>query len=158
MPSDVRSIDALRNLQGAVTKLGEHWQDNVTQMRQIAYRFQEQIQIERKQYWTSQMQLAERNLQAAREAMLRANLANSDDGVRNTEAEILVAKAKRRVRVCLQKLSACKRIARETDRVVDRFVGELGAMSEMAESGLPNSANRLALWIDALDVYADNNE
>lgn len=158
MTSDVRRIDSLRELHASLVKLSEHWEGNVTQLRQLAHRFRDKIQVERRQYWTSQMQLAERGLQSAHEALARARISlDRADGTRNTEAEIALAKAKKRVRYCLDKIAVCKRVSAEVDRAVDRFIGELGAMTELAESGLPNSANRLSKWIASLDVYADNS-
>ncbi|WP_417744902.1 hypothetical protein [Rosistilla oblonga] len=158
MSSDVKSVDALRNLHAALLQLSDHCDDHVTQLRQLAHRFHEQITVQRRQYWQSQLQLAERRLQMAHEAMARAKISqDAADGTRNTEAEIMLARSKKRVAYCLDKLNVCKRIAAEVDRVVDRFIGELGAMSELSESGLPQSANRLAGWIDALDLYTDNS-
>lgn len=158
MSSDVKSVDALRDLHAAVLRLSENCDDHGTQLRQLAHRFREQITVGRRQYWQSQLQLAERRLQMAHEAMARAKISqNAADGTRNTEAEIMVARCKKRLRYCLDKLSVCKRIGAEVDRMVDRFIGELGALAEMSESGLPNSANRLKAWIDALDIYIDHS-
>ena len=157
MSSDVRDVDALRQLHAAIVQLSESCDDYAVQLRQLAYRFQEQVQTNRRQYWQQQLQLAERKLQAAHESLARARISHdAADGTRNTVAEILVAKANRRVACCVDKLRLCKNLAAETDRVVDRVVGQLGAISELAQSGLPRSADRLAKWIDALDVYTDS--
>lgn len=159
MSSDVRSIDALRDLHAGVVNLGEQWDDCVTQLRQLAHRFQERIRVERRQYWQSQLHLAERKLRMAEETRSRAKITQDPrDGARNTEAEVMVEKCKRRKKLCMEKIVVCRKLAAETDRVVDRFIGELGAMTESAESGLPNSANRLAKWIEALDTYADSSQ
>ena len=159
MSSDVRDVDALRELHAALVQLTQSCDDYSIQLRQLAYRFQEQVQTNRRQYWQQQLQLAERKLQAAHEALARARISNNAaDGTRNTEAEILVAKSKRRVAYCLDKLRLCKFWAAETDRAVDRFIGQLGAISELAQSGLPKASDRLAKWIDALDVYTDSAE
>ncbi|QDV69602.1 hypothetical protein Poly24_33180 [Rosistilla carotiformis] len=158
MSSDVKSVDALRSLHTAVLRLSDECDDHATQLRQLAHRFREQITVERRQYWQSQLQLAERRMQMAHEAMARAKISHDTaDGTRNTEAEIMLARCKKRVGYCLDKLKVCKRIAAEVDRVVDRFIGELGAMTELSENGLPQSANRLAAWIDALDIYTDQS-
>ena len=156
MPSNVQSIDALRRLHGGVIELSESWEEYVAQLRQLAYKFQERIRVERRQYWQTQIRLAERQQRQAEEALARAKITQDPrEGSRNTEAEINLVKARQRVRFCLEKIQLCKKASAEAERVVNRFIGELGTMAEMAETGLPNSAVRLSKWIKSLDEYAE---
>lgn len=157
MSSDVKDIDALRHLHKAIIELSDELGHCTTELRQLAYRFQERITVERRQYWANQLHLGERALQEAHESLARAKISQgSDRQARNTEAEIAVARAKRRVGYCGDQLTRCKRLVAEVDRAVDRFIGQLGSMTDLVESSLPRSANRLAAWIDALDLYADH--
>lgn len=157
MPSGhVESIDALRDLQAALVALGEQWQEAADQLRRLARQIEGFVRDDRRQYWNQQMRLAERQLNAAEEALARTQITDDTRTRRgSTEARIAVQRCKQRVQLCREKQLACRRVALEMDRSIDHFVGELGALAESGGQQLPQAAAWLASRIDDLRRYAE---
>lgn len=156
MQSHVRSIDALRNLRAALLQWAARLNDQTFEIDNEAKRALEWAKVDQPRYWRSEMAIAERRLQEAKDHLASTQATyGGRDRPPATEARKRVANLERRVRFCQQRAGACRRWADEIERAVERLAGALAALQQQSDSGLPSAANQLNQWIAALDRYAD---
>ncbi len=69
--SDVRSIDALRDLQASLLALSERWDGSLQQIKFTMHRVEEHFKHKMPTYWTQQLRLAEQKLTEAQDNLSR---------------------------------------------------------------------------------------
>ena len=156
MQGNVQSIDALRDLRIAVNELALRFGELSFDIRNEAQRALEWTTVEVPRYWRHEFKLAERRLQEAVDnlAAMQATYGGRDKPPA-TEAKKRIAKLRRRVQFCQQRLAVCKSWAAEMERSVGLLVAATSTLQQQSEADLPVAATKLQGWIDSLDRYVD---
>jgi hypothetical protein len=156
MSSDVREIDALRRLRLTLCHSADRLADTRYQLQAAAQRLLADIEQGRFNYWQQQLQLAQRRLAAAQEALSRKQIASADAiAPGSTDARHSVQVAQQRLRLCEARLQTCREAARQMRRALDRFMGQLGPLQSTSEQDLPNAIALLDHWLSMLDRYQE---
>lgn len=156
--SNVRNIDSLEAFHGGLVRLASQWGKTLEEIRMLVQRAEEHFSSERPRYWRHQLQLAERELNEARDnlAQKRAALRPGDRPMA-TEATRRVRRAEQRLRDCQQKQRDCHAWSLEISRQCDAVLGPLADVVEHCEILLPSAAVELRTLIDQLRVYAEQD-
>ncbi len=154
--SDVRSIDALRQLKAACRGLSQDWDGALQQIKFCTTRIEEHFASTLPAYWREQTRAAERRLSESLDNLSRLQ-GNVTDGnaPAMTEAKQRVQLARRRLALCESKSRAAKTIAIEINRVCQELAGPLAQVCGHVEVTLPGAASVLGQWIGHLEAYAD---
>lgn len=155
MQGNVQSIEDLEKLHEAILTLSERFSELAFDLRVEIDRALEWVSSEAPLYWKHQLQTAQRKLQEAQEnlASLQATLGGRDKPPA-TEAKKRVQTLINRVKLCEEKLRACKHAANLLQQESNKFQGCITGLQQQAEGELPHAANRLKSWIEALQEYA----
>ena len=157
--SNVKDIESLETLRVALLKLGKEWEPLVESIRTTLHRADEYFTSDRVGYWRRQIQLAERELNEAKDALSqKRSAARASDRPAATEAAQRVQRAESRLRDCQDKHRQARTIAMAMSRHHDRLLGPLADVSEQCESGLPAAAEELKQLILHLQRYAERGK
>ncbi|TWT78983.1 hypothetical protein CA13_03800 [Planctomycetes bacterium CA13] len=154
--SNVRNIDSLVALHSGVVRFAADMDKTLQEIRSYVHRTQEYFTSTQPAYWRHESELAERELNEARD-----NLANKRAAVRAadrpaaTEAAARVKKAERRVRLCDEKRRAIRSVAAEVSKACDDLFGPLADVGNHSETVLPEAARELSSLIHQLRLYAE---
>jgi hypothetical protein len=154
--SDVRSIDSLRLLRGAVLELAHEWDMSLQQIRFSMHRIEEHFSSAMPSYWKQETRLAEQRLVEAMDNLSRQQ-GNATDGNAPalTEAKQRVQLAKRRLAVCEEKSRSAKRISLQIEQMCKDLSGPLAEVTAHVGLNLPSGAEKLARLIGHLDRYTE---
>ncbi len=154
--SNVRRIDSLEDFHSGLIRLSSEWQKTVEEIRMLVRRAETHFSDELPSYWRQQLQLAERELNKARDNLATKRAAvRPGDRPKATEALQRVRTAEQRLRVCQQKQRDCRTWSLEISRQCDALLGPLADVIEHCEVLLPEAARELRTLIDQLRVYAE---
>ena len=154
--SDVRDIESLEALRVGLLKLGSEWEPVIQSIRATVHRADEYFTNDRIGYWRKQVELAERELNEAKDNLAQKRSAvRASDRPAATEAAQRVHRAEARVRTCRHKHSQSRAIALEMSRRCDELLGPLADVSDHCESLLPVAAEELKGLIEHLRRYAE---
>lgn len=154
--SDVRNIESLEDFRAGLERLSAEWQKTLEEVRAQVHRAEEYFAIDRPAYWRQQLQLAERELNEAKDQLAQKRAATRPgDRPPATEAAQRVQHAERRVRQCMDKQRKCKTWGLEISRQCDSLLGPLADVVEHCELLLPAAAKELRSLIEQLRKYAD---
>lgn len=154
--SDVRSIDALRELQAALLALSERWDGSLQQIKFTMHRIEEHFKHTMPSYWTQQLRLAEQKLTEALDNLSRLRgTAGPDNAPAATEAKQRVNQCRRRLSLCEAKLRAARGVAAKVDGVSDDLSGPIAQGFQHVQVTLPGAARELSQLIEHLDQYHD---
>lgn len=157
--SNVRNIESLEAFHGGLFRIADRWQKTLQEIRLQVQRADEYFSQQQPAYWRRQTQLAERELNDAKEYLAQKRAAvRHTDKVPATEAAVRVRKAEQRLRDCHEKQRLAKKWAVEMNRQCDEVLGPLAEIVEHCESLLPGAARELRVMIDQLRRYADRLE
>jgi hypothetical protein len=154
--SDVRSIDSLRLLRGAVLELAHNWDLALQQIRFSMHRIEGHFASDMPNHWKHETRLAEQRLAEALDNLSRQQ-GNATDGNAPalTEAKQRVQLARRRLVLCEEKLRAAKKISIQIEQMCKDLSGPLAEVTAHVDLNLPGGAEKLARLIGHLDRYAE---
>ncbi|GAA5506108.1 hypothetical protein [Novipirellula caenicola] len=154
--SNVRNIDSLAAMQAGMVRLSDDWSKTVQELRSMVQRAEEYFSQTQPQYWRHQLQLAEREINEAKDdlARKRASL-RPEDRPAASEAVARVQKAERRLRYCEDKRRQLRSWTIEVSKVCDDLRGPLADMNEHCDTLLPQAARELGTLIEQLRIYAE---
>lgn len=154
--SDVRSIDALRELQASLLALAERWDGSLQQIKFTMHRVEEHFKHKMPTYWTQQLRLAEQKVTEAQDNLSRLRgTAGPDHAPAATEAKQRVNLCRRRLSLCEAKLRAARAVAAKVDGVSDDLSGPIAQGFQHVQVTLPGAARELSHLIEVLDQYHD---
>ena len=157
--SNVRSIESLEAFHGGLVRIAEHWEQSLQEIRMMIGRAEEYFAQERPAYWRRQKQLAEQELNEAKELLSqRRSAARPGDRLPASEQVQRVRRAEQRLRDCEDKQRESKRWAIEMAQQCDEVLGPLAHAAEHCEVVLPNAAQELKTLIEQLRVYAERTK
>lgn len=107
-------------------------------------------------YWRHQTQLAERELNEAKDILSQKRAAaRASDRIPATEAAQRVNRAEHRLRECNAKQREAKKWAIEMAQQCNLVLGPLADVAEHCEIQLPTAARELRALVDQLRIYAE---
>ncbi len=140
-------------------RLSSDWQKSLEEVRMLVQRAEEYFATDRPAYWRQQLQLAERELNEARDNLAQKRAAfRPGDRPAATEATRRVQSAEQRLRECQQKHRDCRAWSLEISQQCDSLLGPLADVMEHCEVLLPAAARELRTLIDQLRLYAEQNQ
>lgn len=156
--SDVRNIESLEAFRDGLVRLASEWQATVEEVRMLVQRAEEYFATDRPAYWRRQYQLAERDLNEARDNLAQKKAAiRPGDRPPATEAAKRVQVTEQRLRECQKKQKECSAWSREISRQCDALLGPMADVMQHCEVILPTAARELQSLIDQLHLYAEQN-
>ncbi|TWU21629.1 hypothetical protein Pla52o_38160 [Novipirellula galeiformis] len=154
--SNVRNIDSLAALHSGMLRLAHDWDNTVQELSSFVQRAEEHFSQTQPRYWRRQTQLAERELNEAKDNLARKRASiRIEDRPAASEAVARVQKAERRLRVCEDKTRQLRSWANEVAKACDGLRGPLADVHEHCDTILPQAARELATLIDQLRQYAE---
>lgn len=155
MSSDVRNLDALRNLRVATLQLSDDFRDASMGFRAAVLRTEQWIQDQQPGYWKRQLQQAERELRSAETALHQLeSQVGSATRVSATEAKQRVVRSRTRLDFCRSRVELCRKHSLRLSRLIDALAGPVAELQGRGDSQLPRAAADLQKWIDVLESYS----
>lgn len=153
--AQVTSIDAIREFRAALLQFGGEAEDAVVMLILEARKAIHWLQQDRARYWPEQTRKAQEWVVQARNDLDRCQLHyGSEDAPSCFDQKKRLERAKRRLRLCEDKVKAVKRWTNTIRQELDDFDGELAKMTNWLETDLPRAAASLERMLRALDKYA----
>lgn len=154
--SNVRNIESLEAFHAGLLRLATEWDQTLQEARMMVQRAESYFAQDRPAYWRHQTQLAERELNEARDNLLQKRAAiRPGDRPAATEAAKRVHLAERRLRQCEAQQRQAKTWAIEIAQQCDQLAGPLAGVIEHCEVVLPTAAMELRGLIEQLRLYAE---
>lgn len=152
--ANVKSLDALRELRGAYVQFGGDAKEAVIMLTLEARKAMQWLQVDRARYWPVELRKAQEWVVQARNELDRCQLHyGSEDAPSCFDQKKALEKAKRRLRLCEQKVKAVKKWTLAVRQELDDFDGELAKMTNWLETDLPRGVALLERMVRALDKY-----
>jgi hypothetical protein len=153
--AQVTSIEAIRDFRAALLQFGGEAEDAVIMLTLEARKAIQWLQQDRSRYWPEQTRRAQEWVVQARNELDRCQLHyGSENAPSCFDQKKRLEKAKRRLRLCEEKVKAVKRWINTVRQELDDFDGELAKMNNWLETDLPRAAASLERMLRALDKYA----
>lgn len=153
--ADVTSIDAMRGFRTALLQFGGEAEDAIVMLILEARKAIQWLQQDRARYWPEQTRKAQEWVVQARNELDRCQLHyGSENAPSCFDQKKKLERAKRRLRLCEEKVKAVKRWTNTIRQELDDFDGELAKMRNWLETDLPRAAALLERMVRALDKYA----
>jgi hypothetical protein len=151
----VTSIEAIRDFRAALLQFGGEAEDAVIMLTLEARKAIQWLQQDRSRYWPEQTRRAQEWVVQARNDLDRCQLHyGSEDAPSCFDQKKRLERAKRRLRLCEEKVKAVKRWINTVRQELDDFDSELAKMNNWLETDLPRAAASLERMLRALDKYA----
>lgn len=153
--ANVTSIDALRELRTALVQFGGDAQDAVVMLTLESRKAIQWLLHDRARYWPDQVRKAQEQVVHARNDLERCQLRyGSEDAPSCFDQKKALEKAKRRLRLCEDKVKAVKKWSNAIREELEDFDGQLAKMTSWLEIDLPRATAMLERMARALDKYA----
>ncbi|MGB7344027.1 MAG: hypothetical protein WBD20_07425 [Pirellulaceae bacterium] len=154
--SNVRNIESLAAFHSGLLKLSDNWDAVLQELRMSIHRADQHFSDDRPRYWRRQTELAERELNEAKDNLSQKRAAvRASDRPAATEAVQRVNRAKRRLDLCREKTRLAKSVAIEVSHECDVILGPLADVAEHCDVLLPKAASELKTLIEQLRLYAE---
>jgi hypothetical protein len=154
--SNVKNIESLAAFHGGLLKLSGNWTTVLQELRMSIHRIEEHFADDRPRYWRSQTELAERELNEAKNSLAQKRAAvRAADRRTATEAVKRVSLAKQRLDVCREKTRLANAYHVEIAHECDLIMGPLADVAEHCDVVLPQAAKELKTLIEHLRLYAE---
>ena len=151
----VGSIEALAAFRAALIRFAEECQDGATSLRLESRRGAEWVEVEQSRYWPQQAREANDAVHSARVNLERCELAVRPEDRRSCyEEKKALEAARRRVRLCEEKVRTVRKWAQIMNQEAREFHGEIARLEHYLESDLPRAIAMLERMITALEKYA----
>lgn len=155
--ANVTSLDALRDLRSALVQFGSDANDAVIMLILEARKATQWLLHDRALYWPEQVRRAQEWVVHARNDLDRCQLRyGSEDAPSCFDQKKVLEKAKRRLRVCEEKVRAVKKWSIAVRHELEEFEGELSKLTGWVETDLPRAVAALERMMRALDKYASD--
>jgi hypothetical protein len=152
--ANVTSIDAMRQMRTALLRFDDESRQALTLLSLEVRRAIDWIEVDRMQYWPVQVRRAGEAVIQARNDLERCQLKyGSEEAPPCYEQKKGLERAKRRARLCDEKLRATKRWVRSIRQELSEFDGQMAKMNNCLDSDLPRAVAALERMIGALDEY-----
>ncbi len=152
--ADVRSIEALIELQQAVDRLSDRLLQQGHQIRSMVGKAEQHFSQVYPVYWQGQLRRAEQRLSEARDRLSRKeSVVGSGQFVPAADEKKEVALWKARKTLCRERIERSRRVAVEMEQNCEKMKGPIADLIELAEVSLPNASARLATLIARLQAY-----
>lgn len=152
--ANLTSIEALRTLRGALAEFSSEVSAALVALDLEGRRPVEWIDSDRPRYWPAQVQKASNELSEARLALQRCELTIDGDETRYCYDERkALEKAKRRLRLCEEKVQAVKRWRMRIHKEVQEFQVQIAKLKGYVEHDLVQAMAALGRMAEALDKY-----
>ncbi|MDE0862386.1 MAG: hypothetical protein OSA98_01275 [Rubripirellula sp.] len=157
--SNVRNIESLETFHAGLIRLSSDWEQTLQEIRMLIQRADVYFSEDRPGYWQHQTQVAERELNEAKDNLAQKRAATRPgDRPPATEASKRVQKIEQRLRDCQLKQQQAKAWSIEISQQCDQLLGPLADVGEHCEVLLPAAANELRQLISALRKYAEQGK
>ena len=153
--ANVSSIDALRELRVALVQFTAESKDAIVMLTLESRKAIQWLMYDRARYWPDQLRKAQEKVVHARNDLERCQLRfGSEDAPSCFDQKKALEKAKRRLKVCEEKVKVVKKWTLAIRHELEEFNGELAKMNDWLESDLPRAIALLERMVRALDKYA----
>jgi hypothetical protein len=133
--------------------------DAVAMLQMEVRRAVDWIEQDRRRYWAHQAKKASDWVKQARNALERAELTyGSEEPPPCTEQKKILAKAKRRLQLCEEKIKAVRRWARLVRAELNEFDGQMARMNNYLDTDVPRAAAALERMLRALEKYVQSSQ
>ena len=157
--AQVTSIDSVRMLRAGVLQFEAHARDAVSMLQMEVRRAVDWLEDDRRRYWSHQAKKASERVTQARNDLERAELTyGSEESPPCTEQKKVLAQAKRRQRLCEEKVKAVRRWVRVVRAELTEFDGQMARMNNYLDTDIPRAAAALERMLRALDKYAQSTQ
>lgn len=154
----VHSIDSVRRLKVALDEFVDEVADTLTLLELESRRPLEWIEQDRSKYWPREFRKASDRVAEARIALERCELTSSDDERRSCYDERkMLEKAKRRLRLCEEKIPIVQRWRLKLRKEIEEFKVQLARMANYLEADAPRAIAALERMAAALDQYVQTS-
>jgi hypothetical protein len=153
--ANVTSIDALRFFRTALLAFEHNARDAVTLLGLEVRKAIDWLEQDRARYWPEQQRKAAEAVVQARNELERRQLTyGSEEPPSCIEQKKALERAKRRLRLCEEKIKAVKRWIRAVRAEMNEFEGPMARMNECLDTDLPRAVAALERMLAALEKYA----
>lgn len=154
----VHSIDSVRRLKVALDEFVDEVADTLTLLELESRRSLEWIEHDRSKYWPREFRKASDRVAEARIALERCELTSADDERRSCYDERkMLEKAKRRLRLCEEKIPIVQRWRLKLRKEIEEFKVQLARMANYLEADAPRAIAALERMAAALDQYVQTS-
>lgn len=156
----VESIDALKELRGALWKFAEAADQSLSEANADIERMLNWVEHEAHQYWQGQIRQRRLNLNLARESLRSRQAVTRPDGSkpRAVEEEQAVARAEARLHEAEEKVETVKQAHKTLQREVLQLRGLMQRFVTDVRAGIPEASAHLEALIGSLTQYAAPEE
>jgi hypothetical protein len=133
--------------------------DSVSMLQMEVRRAVDWLEDDRRRYWSHQVKKASEWVTQARNDLERAELTyGSEESPPCTEQKKVLAQAKRRQRLCEEKIKAVRRWVRVVRAELNEFDGQMARMNNYLDTDIPRAATALERMLRALDKYVQSTQ
>jgi len=156
--ANVTSIDAVQEFRTALVEFEGQARDAVTLLVLEIRRAVDWIENDRRRYWPEQARRASQKLIIARNDLERCQLKyGSEEAPSCYEQKKAVERARRRLRLCEEKIRVVKRWIRTIRREQNEFEGQIARTQDMLDTDVPRAVAALERMLTALDKYTQSS-
>ena len=156
LAANITSTDAVRLFKVALQEYETQVRDIVAQLELDLRRALDWVDHDRPRYWTQQCHKASDGIAEARRALERAELSIRPEDKRSCyEQKLAFEQARRRLRLCEQKLRAARKWRVTLHQESDEFLGHIGRLNNYVDTELPRALATLERLAQALDKYTE---
>lgn len=156
--SNVRNIESLEAFHGGIIRLASDLETTLEEIRLQVQHAEEYFSANQPAYWRRQLQLAERELNEAKDNLAQKRASTRpNDRPAASEATRRVRIAEQRLQMCQKKQRDCRAWSLEISRQCDSLLGPLADVVEHCELILPAAARELRSLIEQLRLYAEKS-
>jgi hypothetical protein len=153
--ANVSSIDALRDFRVALVQFNADAKESIVMLTLESRKAIQWLVHDRSRYWPDQLRKAQEKVVHARNDLERCQLKyGSEDAPSCFDQKKALEKAKRRQKLCEEKVKLVKKWTNVIRHELDEFDGELSKMTTWLEADMPRGIALLERMVRALDKYA----
>jgi hypothetical protein len=153
--ANVSSIDALRELRVAFVQFDAEAKEAIVMLTLESRKAIQWLVYDRARYWPDQLRKAQEKVVHARNDLERCQLRyGSEQAPSCFDQKKALEKAKRRMKLCEEKVKIVKKWTIVIRQELEEFDGELTRMNDWLEADLPRGIALLERMVRALDKYA----
>jgi hypothetical protein len=156
--ANVTSIDAIRDLRAAFRTFEAHSRDAVTLLTLEVRKALDWLENDRTRYWPEQVRKASERVAEARNELERCQLTyGSEDSPSCYEQKKALERAKRRLRLCEEKVKRVRHWVRTVRGEMDEFDGQMARINNCLDADVPRAVTMLERMLRALERYAETS-
>jgi hypothetical protein len=154
--ANVTSIDAIRALRSAFRAFEANSREAVTLLTLEVRKALDWLENDRTRYWPEQVRKASECVAQARNDLERCQLTyGSEDSPSCYEQKKALERAKRRLRLCEDKVKRVKYWVRTVRGEMDEFEGQMARINNCLDADVPRAVALLERMLRALERYAE---